>query len=416
MENSVTIQVQGGASVSKASPQVATFEQAFLGEDFSNLKGKGRDRRKKRKLSRISDRQEVKQARKGGRQEARIGRRAARKAQRQDIRAEQQGARMSRRGARVAMKEDRELGRQSRKDIRSRRGAERENYETEQDIYRESLYPEEDYSEETNSGYEDEGAGYENEYETPQAYENQSELDEGYTDDEAPIYEEETGSTEGEYDEEDSGFISEATGKTISKKPMTKKPNSMGAVVQEVCMKIEWNNEFIDRLKQKRDIAAKQGVSPEKYNEEIVKRMDRVNQLESQLENFSGANGEVYPSRVALINRSKAQARKARLRLHQGKGMNPMSSVQGDYELSDWDTSYSDQGITVTTSATLPESDDVFYYGDNRDIMVDLSSGEPMMNFSGDESSKGGMLKSVIIGAAVAFAAIWLIKKYKLLK
>jgi hypothetical protein len=197
---------------------------------------------------------------------------------------------------------------------------------------------------------------------------------------------------------------------------MAKKPNSLGAVVQEVCMKIEWNNEFIDRLKQKRDTAAKQGVSPEKYNAEIVKRMNRVNELEGQLENFSGADGEIYPSRVALINRSKSNARKARLRLHQGKGMNPMSSVEGDYELSDWDTSYSDQGVTVQTSATLPESDDVFYYGGNKDIMVDLSSGEPRMNFSGDESSKGSMLKSVIIGAAVAFGAIWLIKKYKLLK
>lgn len=416
MENSVTIQVQGGASVSKVSPQVATFEQAFLGEEFSNVKGKGRARRKTRKLSRISDRQEVKQARKGGRQEARIGRRATRKEQRQALRAEQQGARMGRRGERLSMKEERELGRQSRKDIRSQRGAERENYETEQDIYRQGLYPEEDYSEPTTNGYDDEGSGYENEYETPQAYENQSELEEGYQDDSAPMYEEETGTTEGEYDEEDSGFISEATGKTTAKKPMSQKPNSLGAVVQEVCMKIEWNNEFIDRLKQKRDIAAKQGVSPEKYNAEIVKRMNRVNELEGQLENFSGANGESYPSRVALINRSKANARKARLRLHQGKGMNPMSSAQGDYELSDWDTSYSDQGITVETSAQLPESDDVFYYGDDRNINVDLSYGEPMMNFSGDESSKGSILKSVIIGAAVAFGAIYLIKKYKLLK
>jgi hypothetical protein len=323
---------------------------------------------------------------------------------------------MSRRGERIAMKEDRELGRQGRKDIRSQRGAERENYETEQDIYRDSLYPEEDYSEETNAGYEDEGSGYENEYETPQAYENQSELEEGYQDDSAPMYEEETGTTEEEYDSEDSGFISEATGKTTSKKPMTKKPNSLGAVVQEVCMKIEWNNEFIDRLKQKRDTAAKQGVSPEKYNAEIVKRMNRVNDLEGQLENFSGADGESYPSRVALINRSKSQARKARLRLHQGRGMNPMSSMQGDYELSDWDTSYNDPGIVVETSATLPNQDDVFYYGDDRNIMVDLSSGEPKMSFSGDDSSKGSMLKSVIIGAVVAFGAIWLIKKYKLLK
>jgi hypothetical protein len=415
MENSVTIQVQGGASVSQVSPQVATFEQAFLGEDFSNLKGKGRARRKKRKLTRISDKQEVKQARKGGRQEARIGRRATRKAQRQDIRADQQGARMSRRGERIAMKEDRELGRQGRKDIRSQRGAERENYETEQDIYRESLYPEDDYSEETNDGYEDEGSGYEDEYETPQAYENQSELEEGYEDDSAPMYEEETGTTEEEYDSEDSGFISEATGKTISKKPITKKPNSLGAVVQEVCMKIEWNNEFIDRLKQKRDTAAKQGVSPEKYNAEIVKRMNRVNELEGQLENFSGADGDSYPSRVALINRSKNQARRARLRLHQGKGMNPMSSMQG-YELSDWDTTDLDPGVIVETSASLPAQDDVFYYGDDRNVMVDLSSGEPKMNFSGEDSSKGSMLKSVIIGAVVAFGAIWLIKKYKLLK
>jgi hypothetical protein len=117
MENNVTIQIQGGASVSQSNPQVATFEQAFLGEEFSDAKGKGRARRKKRKLSRISDKQEVKQARKGGRQEARIGRRAARKSERQAIRAEQQESRMGRRGERLSMKEERELGRQGRKDI-----------------------------------------------------------------------------------------------------------------------------------------------------------------------------------------------------------------------------------------------------------------------------------------------------------
>jgi len=416
MENNVTIQIQGGASVSQSNPQVATFEQAFLGEEFSDAKGKGRARRKKRKLSRISDKQEVKQARKGGRQEARIGRRAARKSERQAIRAEQQESRMGRRGERLSMKEERELGRQGRKDIRSQRGAERENYETEQDIYRENLYPEEDYSEDTQTGYDDEGAGYEDDYSTPQAYQNQDETNEGYEDDSAPYYEGDTGTTEDEYYEEDSGFISEATGKTSPTKPMVKKPKSMGAVVQEVCMKIEWNNEFIDRLKQKRDNAAKQGVSPEKYNAEIVKRMDRVNELESQLDNFSGADGEVYPSRVAMINRAKSNARRARLRLHQGKS-NPMSSASGDYELSDWDTSYNDPGITVETMATLPNQDDVYYLGDDRDVVVDLSSGEPKMNFNGDSStSKSGMWKSVLIGAAVAFGTIYLIRKYKLLK
>lgn len=418
MENSVTIEVQGGATVT--GKKSATFEQAFLGEPFSDIKGKGRARRKKRKLTKISDKDEVKRARQG----SKVGRRGARKAQRQDVRAEQQEARMSRRGRRISMKEEREEGRQGRKDLRSTRGAERENYEAEQDVYRNGLYPEE--TEETPStsqdlGYDDEGAGYESDSETPQAYEPEESISEGYQDDNLPMYETETGTTEDEMDEEESGFISEATGKTISSKPkptQTRKDSSAG-IVQEICMKIEWNNEFVDRLKQKRDAAVSKGGSPEKYNAEMIKRMDRAKELEGQLDTFSSVDGVVQPERISIINKAKRNARMMRMKLHQPKSNdNVKSYIVGDPDFSDWQNTGSENGITVE-NLDNPPVEDVYYNSDSRDINVDLAVGEPTMNFSGVDGSKSdnsNMIKSIIIGGLVAFGTIWLIRKYKLLK
>jgi carboxypeptidase C (cathepsin A) len=73
------------------SNQGATYEEAFLGggsEEMSNARGKGRARRKKRKLERIANKREVRTERrklKGDRQEERIARRKTRKEKRQEI-------------------------------------------------------------------------------------------------------------------------------------------------------------------------------------------------------------------------------------------------------------------------------------------------------------------------------------------
>ena len=121
--------------------QSASFEEAF--GEYSNAKGRGRARKKNRKLERITNRQEVKQARKGGRQEARIGRRTTRKSLRQENRDAQQASRIGRRQTRVDARGERQMGRETA-------SQERQNYAQEQEAYRDSLMPQE--VENTNDG------------------------------------------------------------------------------------------------------------------------------------------------------------------------------------------------------------------------------------------------------------------------
>ena len=104
---SVIIDLDGAVNGNTTVTNTATYDQAFLGEPFSEAKGKWRAKRKAKKLKKIADRQEVKQARKGGRQEARLKRRKTRKEARNEMRNQQQEARMGRRNKRAEEKESR---------------------------------------------------------------------------------------------------------------------------------------------------------------------------------------------------------------------------------------------------------------------------------------------------------------------
>ena len=110
-----------------------TFEEAF--GEFSEVRGRGRarrakrvadrqEKRKERKLGRVSARDEVKAAR----QESRIGRRATRKERRQAIRDEQQAARQGRRDVRAERSQDRrDMRTERRMGRRDMRNPEEEN-------------------------------------------------------------------------------------------------------------------------------------------------------------------------------------------------------------------------------------------------------------------------------------------------
>lgn len=400
MENSVTIDLTSG----NASVSVPTFDQAFLGEDYSDAKGRGRARRKKRKLERVTNRQEVKQARKGGRQEARLSRRAKRKAMRQEMRSAQSEARQERRSARGEARE-------GRRDLRNERKQGRENYEAEQELYRDGLAPEDSYEPETQeTGYDDgsydsgsEDQGYTRE-ETGTADQPELATEEGYTDEEYPEFDpsEADYSTEDEMmGDESSNFISEATG---GKKPV------VPANVQEICMKIEWNNEFIDRLRKKRDVLAKQGQSTEKPNQIIKERMDRIQELEGKLESFAGADGKFDARKMKAVQIAKARARKLRMKLHGGE-LAEQIKIQPRKKMSNLE---GEDGITVDYLSSMPEQDPLYMANPITDD-VELAVSEPTMNFSGSEENSG-MWKSVLVGAVIGFSAIYLIRKYKLFK
>jgi hypothetical protein len=105
MENTRIIKLEGPLTVTSAN-----FEEAF--GEFSELRGRGRARRKNRKLERIQNRREVQAARREARGERAQGRIANR--------AERQAARQQKRTANMEMRQAR---RTSRKTARVERGA-----------------------------------------------------------------------------------------------------------------------------------------------------------------------------------------------------------------------------------------------------------------------------------------------------
>lgn len=329
--------IQLAPSDSKSNMVVTSsvgFEEEF--GDYSNANGKHRAKRKAKKLKKISDRQEVKQARKGGRQEARLGRRAKRKSTRQEMRANQQESRQVRKDTRVSRK-------QGRKDARVLGDEGRENYQSEQEAYRDSLAPEDSseagydtqdqgYAEESsqdNSGYDtqssDEQAGWgdggydnvgrENPYTSGGGQdEYPSDDEDGSADESGNEYSEDEYSTDeesGMYDDE-SYFNAEGGD---GKKPISKNIN-------EISKKIVWNKELIKRLCIKRDNMKKLASPTDGISKQIEARVERVKELESELNKYSNASGD-----HRVRNRRRKEVNSALRKAHGNVSKSPRSKV-----------------------------------------------------------------------------------------
>ena len=393
MNNVITIDLAG------ATPQVsstATFDQAFLGEDFSNLKGKGRARRKERKLSKISDKQEVKQARVGGRQEARLARRSTRKGARNEMRDTQQASRSERRrNVRDERQESREA-KQLRKDTDNTGEQERENYNQEQENYRDSITPK-DEADET----------------TDQSRQPDEMLNDGYEDDTQPSYEDDSTEDSGDYDtdgemtgDDGSNFMGEATGRNTTK---------VHPVIQDICLRIEWNNELMSRVKQKRDEVANKGGDTAKMDATLADRYSRNKQLEGKLENFSGANGKMSRKEMAMLKEAKRRAKMKRMMLHQGKDKGVSISTK------EKNSSMVGDGINVDYLSSVPKEAPFYMSSDYNEYQVTSSmEGETEFDyFTGDTTTtKTGLggFTALMVGAIIGFGAIYLVGRYKLLK
>jgi hypothetical protein len=428
--NNVTVDLTGDGDTQVV--KTSTFEEAFLGEeDFSDAKGKGRARRKKRKIERITNRQEVKQQRKGGRQEARIGRRATRKSARQSIRGEQQASRQERRGNVRAERQTSRDAKARRKMTNTRSAQERENYAMEQEALRNERYAEPQYSE---PQYE-EPQYSEPQYDEPQ-YEEDSDVEVDYNDDsnyptyedsEEPTYEsddeiapeEENYSTEDEmFGEDNSGFSAEVTGKTPA-------PTEIDAI----CMKIEWNNELISRLLDAKKRQEKDSNVTPAVNEELGKRFDRVKDLETKLEKFSGMSG----NNAMVVKNAKLKARQQRFESVvppivtaklTAKGVAPAKikewwkTVGCKKYASKFDGTSDEYGMNNEPVDTSEWGTPAYDYDSPAPEVVELTFGDQAMNFSGVDGSSDKKIttKSIVIGAIVGFTAIYLIRKYNLLK
>ena len=410
MENStiiINLEPSGSQAVDRTS---ATYEEAFLGggsEEMSNARGRGRARRKKRKLERIANKREVRTERrklKSDRQEERIARRKKRKSSRQEIRDEQQEARMERRNKR---REDRE----------NRRGNEPEGDEEDEDTQT---------TQET-GGSDDRGEDTGSTGGSSTSYDEDEDEDTGSDDYASDEDEDEDASFNGvnyDFDGESSEFISEATGKT-----------SVSPMVQEICMKIEWNNEMLMRLANKKKQMLAQGKDVSAVNSAIDQKFDRVQSLENKLENFAGADGKVDRKRAKEIRLGKQMARRKRLAM--ASDMIPPVLVAklikrglSKEQIQEWwakkgkkrfgKSSFDGETNVDDRVIITDEPVDTENWGmPSAEFDVDLGGGEgydPMSFATGETSGSGNFWKSVLVGVVVGGVLIYAIRKYKLLK
>jgi len=402
---SVTVDLSGSDSPATSVTKTATYDQAFLGEDFSDAKGKFRAKRKAKKLSKIADKQEVKQARVGGRQEARLARRTTRKTTRQDMRDSQQDRRQTRQDTRDTRNQDRKAKRAEAKESRMPE----EEEELEEDVDTNTIDPEADYAESEDDGYGDSDNG--------DAY---SEEEEDYSEEETDDY---YGDSEQDsFAGEQSNFVSELTGDA-----------KVSPMVDTICMKIEWNNEMISRLMAAKNKMASNGQDTSKVTDALGQKFDRVQQLENKLENFSGANGMPDAQKQRAVDQARTRARNMRMQsvippvlvekmLNKGYSKSQIKNW--------WNTTGKNKIVKSSFVGTTDdfgrgkqteESVDVAYWEapvyDNNEaqpVSVELApTDEKSSNFIG-----GGSIswKPILIGAVVGFVAIYAIRKYKLLK
>jgi hypothetical protein len=406
----VNLDSEGGISVNTPT---TTFEEAFMGEDFSEAQGKRRAKRQTRKLQKTADKRERKTAKRGkksDRQTERIARRATRKSLRQDIRDEQAASRRARRA--LAPRKQRE-----------------------EQIYKDDVNPQEEYVDETmKEGYQDDFYD-ENYYPSDEDQQDDqyypgSESEDGSYDEDGGYYEEESdedtyygdeseeGDAEGMDDEiiydDENNFTGEMTGK----KPIPKE-------ISDCCMRIEWNDELIARLKDAKQKNSLSDVSTTRIQDVIDEKQSRMNELKSSLADYAAGS----PEQADIAKRARLAARQERMKICpypirkrlRDRGMS-------DQEINQWWTKSGQQKIEqkmsnaagVSTISSNQEStniaqfdDPVYDYDQPKTQVVNVENGEIKSNLTGENKD---FWKSLLIGGLVGFAAIYAINKYKLLK
>lgn len=456
-----------------------TFEQAF--GEFSEVRGKGRARRakrvadrqqkrKERKLGRISARDEVKAAR----AETRIGRRASRKAQRQEMRDAQQQARQGRRDTRVErnldrrdLRTERRMGRkemrnpeeenlqngldtgvdQEMTDQATPMGAEQGGYDSgsEQGGYADQGSDQGGYDGGSDQGGYDESGSYGDEggfadYDRVGAGPQQGSYQGGgvessFPEDSMPY--DETGSegydegedTGGDYGEE-SGYLqdygasddynfdgvmgAEDRFSEMSDGSRGKQVN-VDARVQDITDKMAWNQELISRLEAKRKANPNQAQG---ISRQIVMRKQRMKELQEKLDAFSNAWGEYScadgGSEMELKRRS-AQVLHAKRRSHQKRQM--ARRGQATRVKAGLNPSFGPNRIVVPGKSNADGTPTGI---NGLDLMNDFDAPrvrEIQLGADGSQSSSKGLGWGAVIGAvAVGAILFWAVEKYKIVK
>ena len=419
----VVVNLDSEGAISVNTP-TTTFEEAFMGEDFSEAQGKRRAKRQTRKLQKTTDKRERKTAKRGkktDRQLERVSRRGLKKSAKQDIRDEQASRRQARRATRPSALDKVVSAKERLIPAKEKMGPEEEYVDetlTEgyrDDSYDENYYPSDEEQQDENyyPGMESEEESYDEDENGDYSEDEESSEDADYGD------ESEDGDAEGMDDEviydEENNFTGEMKGETPIPKEIT-----------DCCMRIEWNDELIARLKDAKQKNSLSDVSSTRIQDIIDEKQSRMNELKSSLADYAAGS----PEQADIARRARLAARQERMKICpypirkrlRDRGMS-------DQQINQWWTKTGQQKIeqkmsnasgvsTVSSkeaSTNIAEFESpVLDYDQPKTQVVDIDeNGEIKSNMTGENKD---FWKSLLIGGLVGFAAIYAINKFKLLK
>ena len=423
--------IQLGAQTS--TPQAVSFEEAF--GEYSNAKGRGRERRKARKLDRIENRAEVKAARQGTRQE-KIANRQSVRAQRTAGRGELQQMRKAKRlgkremglDSRLSRREQRTQSRVGRRDLRNPQFEVDQNqmYDVENTQQIDTGYAPQDtgyapqdtgYTDE--SGYYDEDPGL---YEDPATYSDefgevydQSLIDEtaenaydmGYEDaqDDLGLDVEITG------DEDYGDFDGVMGAEDRYNELQDKNDMPVNPQVQQMADKCVWNQMLITKLK---DDRKKAKGNPQQISKTILERQKRLKDLQNALEAYVNdlngfSNADSSPQMIAQRKRSVQMAlNKAR---RKAAGQSPVSVTGVSRGLN---PKMSRDRIVVNSSETMSSATGITALDDSSDY--DAPDTREFFIPADGGFTKGIDLGSIALGALITVGFIYLNRQYKWIK
>lgn len=447
--------IQLGAPSS--AQQAVSFEEAF--GEFSNANG--RDRRKQRKLERISNRTEVRAARQEGRGERKLARqekvaarqslRGQRTAGREELQLARKGKRLTKREtgleSRLARKQARTEGRVARRDLRNPQ----EPITTASAGYVENIgspipantasagyapqtasggYAPQTasggYAPSTESGYyEDEmsPATTASQYYEPQGTES------GYADE---VYDQELvdETAQNAYDmgyqdaQEDAGLDVEITGdedygdfdgimgaEDRFNELQDKNDMPVNPQVQNLADKCVWNKMLIAKLKNDRKNA--QG-NPQEISKAILQRAKRLKDLQDELEAYAnnlGAYSNMDDSPEMLNNRKRVVQMALNKARRKAAGQAPVSLTAVDRKLK---PQIARERIVVPSSETMSAATGITAL----DNAADYDAPDTREFYIGADGSftKGIDLGSIALGALITVTFIYFNKKYKWIK
>lgn len=427
---------------------VLNFNDAF--DEFSNLGGKNRSKRQAKKLERIANKKERKLAKleakdsvKSTRKSGRLNRRSMMQTGRQELRTNKamakQGRRTLKKGSRL---ERRALGEQDNidnEDIgvteQTDNGySENPNYDN-QMVYGNNSdsgnYSEEENSQDNGGNYTEDNNDY-SEGSNEQEYENQGSGDEFFGDENDGSGDDYEG--EENYDEQNDVYNFDG----IAKEEDSANEFSDGeniidvpSSVQSVADKLEWNKEYVVRLSTAHDdiLIKDPEANVDQYKEEIILKQDRMKTLAGILDSFLnfeghfGENGEfIKVGSVAneysdangmTAQKKKAEMSKRRMQVAKAMGRAKKKRESVTIVKTSLNPIIEEKKIVVPAASNfsagtglvgLDQRDD-FDAPDEIDIKLSNFSGSKDINWTG-----------VAIGVGLGIAAIWAIKKYKLIK